>query len=55
MGYWSGSGPTTTPQISSTADIQTLQNQKDALMKQLQSIQETIGQIEARLRELEKQ
>ncbi|MGY5859448.1 MAG: hypothetical protein RTU63_08760 [Candidatus Thorarchaeota archaeon] len=52
MGYWSGTNPTTIPQ---TTDVQSLQNQKDLLVQQLQSLQEAIDRIETRLKEVEKQ
>ncbi|TFG27108.1 hypothetical protein EU528_13415 [Candidatus Thorarchaeota archaeon] len=55
MSYWSGTNPPTIPQVSTATNAQSLQNQKDMLVQQLQSLQAAIDQIETRLKELEKQ
>jgi hypothetical protein len=55
MGYWSGTNPPATSQVDSVTNVQALQNQKDLLAKQLESIQQALQQIETRLKELEKQ
>ncbi|MGD2072215.1 MAG: hypothetical protein PVG65_01855 [Candidatus Thorarchaeota archaeon] len=45
-------GVSTTP-VDSTTDIETLRNQKEYLETQLNSLQETLAQIEERLKNLE--
>lgn len=55
LGYWSGTGRPTIPQVSTTTDVQSLQNQKDMLVQQFQSLQEAIERIDIRLKEVENQ